>query len=175
MKKKIFNEDNLKDNEIDEIVTRVKSFIINSKKEMLIATSNGGVQLVGGHVEDGEEMKDTLIREIKEEAGMEIKSEEISEPLFEISHYIKNYFNSQKNVVAKMVYYIVKTDKKPDMSKIKRTKQEENYAFDLKYIAYDSFEEYVKKFEKNNKQINIVIAGEILVAFDELIEHLEAI
>ena len=31
-----YNDDDLKDNEIDEVVTRVKAFIVSSKNNMLI-------------------------------------------------------------------------------------------------------------------------------------------
>ena len=80
MKKKIYNEDNIEDNEIDEIVTRVKAFIINSKKEILFANSGGGIQLIGGHVENGETLEDTIKREVHEETGIILQSKNISSP-----------------------------------------------------------------------------------------------
>ncbi len=168
MKYKIFNENDLKDDEIDETVVRVKAFILNNNNEILMASSNGGVQLVGGHVEDGEDVKEALKREIKEEAGIEVLSNEISEPFYEIRHYMKNYFDTNKNVIAKMVYYVVKTNKMPNLTLINRTKQEENYAFDIKFVTLDSFEKVVKECTKNEKEINRVIASEMLSAFNVL-------
>lgn len=168
MKYKVFNEDNLNDSEIDETVVRVKAFILNSNNQILLASSNGGVQLIGGHVEDGEDQIETLKREIKEEAGIDISSEEISNPFYEVRHYIKNYFNTNKNTIAIIDYYVVRTDKQPNIEKTKLTKQEQNYAFGLKYIPYDSFEEYVKSFLNSEKQINRIIANETLAAFDAL-------
>ena len=111
MKYKVFNEDNLKDEEIDETVIRVKAFIMNNINEVLVASSNGGVQLIGGHVEEGEEQVNALKREIMEEAGIDVSNNEISEPFFEVRHYIKNYFNTSKNTVAKIIYYVIKTNK----------------------------------------------------------------
>ena len=55
MKTLIFNESNLQEKDIDEIVTRVKVFLVNNKNELNYAISNGGMQLPGGHVESGEE------------------------------------------------------------------------------------------------------------------------
>ena len=66
MKNKIFNEDNLTDKDMNGSVVRVKAFIINSNDEVIMASSNGGVQLIGGHVEDGESEVETLKREIME-------------------------------------------------------------------------------------------------------------
>lgn len=83
-------------------------------------------------------------------------------------HYIKNYFNTSKNTVAKMIYYIVKTDKEPNLNKVKLTKQEQKYDFCIKYIPFDSFEEYATKHLNNEKEINRVIASEMLLAFKEL-------
>jgi len=168
MNYKIFNEENLTEDEIDETVIRVKAFLMNSKYEVLVASSNGGVQLIGGHVENGEQQIDTLKREIMEEAGIAISNAEISEPFYEVRHYIKNYFNTSKNTIAKIIYYIVKTDKVPDMEHIKLTKQEQKYDFNIKHIPLDSFEEYVKVFLNNEKEINRWIASEMLSAFEEL-------
>lgn len=168
MNYQIFNEDHLKDDEIEETVVRVKAFIMNDKNEILIASSNGGVQLIGGHVENEEEQVNGLKREIKEETGIEISNEEISEPFYEVRHYIKNYFNSSKNVIAKMVYYVIKTDKIPNLNQTKLTKQEQDYDFCLKYIPFDEFEDYLKNFLNSEKKINGLIATETLAAFHEL-------
>ena len=142
---------------------------MNSKNEILVASSYGGIQLVGGHVEDEEDILNALKREIKEEAGIEVSSNEISKPFFEIKHYMKNYYNSSKNVIAKMLYYIVKTDKEPDINLMKRTEREEECDFNIRFVSCDSFEKMVKECSINNeKEINRVIAAEMLTAFDEL-------
>ena len=39
MNYKVFNENNLKDEDIDNTILRVKAFIINSKNEILVASS----------------------------------------------------------------------------------------------------------------------------------------
>ena len=168
MKTEVFNEYNLRDDEIDEVVVRVKAFIINNKNELLLASSNGGIQLVGGHVEADEDWQLALQREIKEEAGLEVLLEDISEPFYEIKHYMKNYYNTSKNAIAKMVYYLVKTESLPNTDLMKRTKREEDYKFEIKFIPFDEFEEYVKQYMNNEKEINEVIAKEMLSAFEEL-------
>lgn len=169
---KIFNEDNLKDNEIDEIVVRVKAFIMNSKKEILMAHSNGGIQLIGGHVENDESYTNTLKREIKEETGMEVKEAEISDPFYEVIHYIKNYFNTNKNTICKIYYYIVKTDKLPNIKNINLTKEEKDYNFRLEFIPFENFEKCVGEYLKNEEHVNELIASETLTAFNKLKEIL---
>ncbi len=168
MKYKIFNEDNLKDEEIDYEVVRVKAFIMNSKNELLVASSYGGIQLIGGHAEEGEEYIKTLIREIKEEAGIEVLEQEISGPFYEIKHYTRDYFNSKKNVISKVVYYSIKTDKAPSLENANHTKREEDGNFSLKIIPYDKFEEVLGELLKSSERVHRIIADETLSAFKEL-------
>ena len=106
MRTLIFNEANLQENEIDETVTRVKVFLINYKNDIYYAISNGGVQLPGGHVEQGESYIDAIKREIQEEVGIMLENKEISKPFFEIKHFTKNYSGSNKNRISKKFYLL---------------------------------------------------------------------
>lgn len=168
MKKKIYNEDNIEDNEIDEIVTRVKAFIINSKKEILFANSGGGIQLIGGHVENGETLEDTIKREVHEETGIILQSKNISSPFFEIKHYTKNYKGTNKNRISNVVYYIVKTDKMPNLKNMSLTDEEIKNQFSYAYSPINQFEALLKSCLESNIEINVVIAKELLVVFEEL-------
>lgn len=168
MKKKIYNEDNIEDNEIDEIVTRVKAFIINSKKEILFANSGGGIQLIGGHVENGETLEDTIKREVHEETGIILQSKNISSPFLEIKHYTKNYKGTDKNRISNVVYYIVKTDKMPNLKNMSLTDEEIKNQFSYAYSPINQFETLLKSCLESNIEINVVIAKELLVAFEEL-------
>lgn len=82
MKTKVYNSENIKEDEVDEVVTRVKAFILNKNNELLIATSNGGCQLPGGHKEEGENLIDTVIREVQEETGIILDEKEIKDSFF---------------------------------------------------------------------------------------------
>ncbi len=48
-----FNKENLKESDIDEAVVRIKVFLVNEDNQIIIASSNGGYQLPGGHLEEG--------------------------------------------------------------------------------------------------------------------------
>ncbi|MBR6034115.1 MAG: NUDIX hydrolase [Clostridia bacterium] len=168
----IFNESKLKDEEIDEEVVRVKAFIINNKNEILVAMSNGGVQLIGGHVEDGEQQVDTVKREILEEAGINISKEDVSEPFFEVSHYIKNYFNTSKNVISNVFYFLIRTDDMPNIFNTNLTEEEKGHNFKLKYISCKEFKPFLEKYLNNEKEINRCIAKETLAAFEVLINKI---
>ncbi len=165
-----FNEHNLKENEIDEIVTRVKVFLINEKNEVLVATSNGGCQLPGGHIEKNENLIDGIIREVQEETGIQLEKNEIKKSFYEIKHYTKNYKNLSKNRISRVIYYLVKTNKLPNLSKINLTESEQIYNFSVSFVPLKDFSDYVKSFINNTqKEINKIIAQEMLLAYEELL------
>lgn len=168
MKNICYNEDSLSDKEINEIVTRVKVFLINENNEMLFASSDGGVQLIGGHVETNEEMETAVIREVKEESGITLKLEQIEKPFYEIKYYTKNYNNSGKNRISQVLYYFCKTSDTPNESDMNLTENEKNNNFNLKHISFDKVYEFVSCYLNAEKEINRNIASEILVAFKEL-------
>ena len=119
MKELVINDDNLKEEEMDRVVTRVKAFIISSDKKVLIARSNGGCQLPGGHVEKNETYQEALIREIEEEVGILVSHREITE-FFKIRRFMTNYFNTSQNVISDVIYYVVNTDEKPNKKNLMR-------------------------------------------------------
>ncbi len=169
MKTLIFNESNLQEKDIDEIVTRVKVFLVNNKNELNYAISNAGVQLPGGHVESGEEYIETVKREIKEEVGIELEDEEISKPFFEIKHFTKNYSNSNKNRISNVLYYLVRTDKEVNMENTTLTDNEKKNKFTMQKMDCNLFEDYLKnKIAEENIEINKIIEKEILIAYEEL-------
>lgn len=173
METKNYNEDNLKEDEIDSVVTRVKVYLINSNHEILAVHSNGGVQLPGGHVEPCEDYLDAVIREIREETGIELSSSEKCVPFFEINHYIKNYRNQGINRIAKMVYYYVFTNKPYTKEKIHLTTHEIESNFEIVSMTLKNFESELKDVEKNNSQeINRIISKETLASLEKLREIL---
>ena len=166
MTTKIYNEANLKNNEIDVIVTRVKIYLINSNNEIMVASSNGGIQLPGGHVEEGESVIQACVREIKEETGIEIEKEIVPEPFFEIKHYSRNYKGQSINRIARIIYFVIKTNKTYDKQKTNLTENEKANNFEIRSIPFDDFEKELTLVKETNPQeINRVIAEEILESF----------
>lgn len=175
MDKKVYNEFNLKDSEINEIVTRVKIYLINSNNEIMVASSNGGIQLPGGHVENDETPEIACIREIQEETGIVVNQNEIPKPFFEICHYTPNYKGTNKNRISKIIYYVLKTDQKYNPTCVNLTENEKHNNFQIISIPYNKFEERLKFVNCNNEQeINRVIAKEILESFNYLKKYIEA-
>lgn len=147
MKEIIYNEDNLKDSDINNVVERAKAIIVNSKGEILLGYGNNNYQIIGGHAEEDETYKDCLIREIKEETGITIDNFD-EKVILTIKYYCKDYPSKNVNTLFNANYYVIKTEQKPDLNLINLTKNEKEGSFKFKYISKESvINELVKTFD----------------------------
>ncbi len=165
MKEKIYNYDNLKDEEIDEVVIRTKGLLINSKNEITLGYSHKTYQFPGGHLEEGETLEECLIREIKEETGIELNNYDIK-PFFKTVYYTKNYHNSGKNRKNEIYFYIIKTDKVYNMDNSNLDDWEREGNYELRVMPLCDVENILINSIKDNP-INEVIVGEMLEVIKE--------
>lgn len=149
MKQIIYNSDLLKEEEIKRKEIRVKALVINSKDEMLVGFSHNTYQFIGGHIENDEDMIEGLKREIKEESGIEIDNEQII-PFFIRKKYYRNYPEINSNSCYEYYYYVINTDKIPNLNCVNYTDAEKEGKFELRYIPLNSIE---NEFE-NNKSVS---------------------
>lgn len=153
MKEIIYNENNLKEDEINRVVKRAKAIIINSRDEFLLGRGENNYQLLGGHVEDDETFEKCLKREIKEESGIEIFSP-IKEAFLVIKYFNKDYPEVGVNSLYIANYYIIHCDLLPDATKMHLTDGEKRGNFSLEYIQESCIlkrlEESLKSCTKEN-------------------------
>ena len=169
MEIKIFNQDNLKDNEINEVVTRVKVFLLNENNEILIANCVDCYMLPGGHVEEDESLISTLKREVLEETGISIDDSEIKQPFLEVRTYKKNHRGTTKNRLSKIIYFFIKSNKIPDLTKLNLTEFEKENNFQINFININCFEEKMQNLINTATTDHVrIIASETLSAFKEL-------
>lgn len=147
MKQLITNKHNLSETDITEIVKRVKVLIINSNNEVLLGYSHNDYQFPGGHVEEGENLVQTVNREILEETGMNLGISNI-EPFVCAIGYYKDWPTEGKNRKIEIYYYEVKTDEKPNLENTKYTENEKDGNFELRYISLKNIEEVLIKNTK---------------------------
>ena len=165
MKEILFNNDDLKKEEIDEVVVRLKALIINSKNEILLGLCNKTYQFPGGHLEEGETIDQGLIREVREEAGIDIS--DIDYKLFQkTTYYTKNYRNSGLNRENDIYYFIVKTDREynPDNRDLDDYEIEGNYR--CVSIPLDNVKNVLEKSIPDNP-MNKIIAREMIEVIEE--------
>ena len=159
MKKIVFNNNNLTNSDIALKVTRVKGLLINSKGKILLAHHNNTYQFPGGHLEENEDMKGCLTREIREETGIDINISEA--PFLCITTYDDNYFGSGKCVLNSIYYFRILTDKLPDFSKTHYDELELATDFNLFYVNFSDLDSFLKK-SINDGTIDLSIAKEML-------------
>lgn len=137
----VFNPDCLSFEEIEKFVTRVKILIINDLNQILLCKIDGAYYFVGGHVEDGEKLEDTLKREVLEETGIDLEIDNVIEPFLVYRFYNKNHYNSGIKCLATIYYYFIKTNKPFDLDNRKLDSTELKKDFTLEYIDFDEIEE----------------------------------
>ena len=167
MKEVIYNYDNLKENEIDEIVIRCKGLIINNKNEIMLGYCHNTYQFPGGHLEENETLLDCLKREIKEETGIELEDDEINKNIIEKNtRYTRNYRNTNKNRKNEIYYYIIKTNKLPNINNNHLDKNEIEGNYIIKMInLYDVENTLIDSIPLND--INKIIVEEMLDVIKE--------
>ncbi len=144
MKSIIYNNDNLQDEDVSRIVRRAKAIIVNDKHEILLACVNKNHHLPGGHLEEDESYDECLVRELKEELGVDIPHED-RKPLITIIYYNKNHPAKGINTKTVARYFEVKRNIKPDLNKISLTKDEIKGGFELKYIKEDEILDFLNE------------------------------
>ena len=144
MKKIVINKYNLTEEDMTEVVKRVKILLVNSNDEILLGYSHHNYQFPGGHVEENEELIDTVNREILEETGMNLKLTDL-EPFARNLGYYKDWPEEGKNRKIEIYYYEVKTDEKPNLDNTSYTESEKDGGFELRYIPLSNVEEELKK------------------------------
>lgn len=144
MKDIVTNKYNLKEEDMTEVVQRVKILLVNSKDEILLGYSHHNYQFPGGHVEENEKLVDTVNREIREETGIELNLTEV-EPFARALGYYKDWPEEGKNRKIEIYYYEIKTDEKPNLDNTEYTDNEKDGEFRLEYIPLAEVDEVLKK------------------------------
>lgn len=148
MKKIITNNYNLTDADMTDVVKRVKILLVNSKNEILLGYSHNDYQFPGGHVEDSEELIQTINREIQEETGIKLDVKE-AEPFACAIGYYKDWPKEGENRKIEIYYFEIKTDELPNLENTNYTENEKAGNFELRFIP---LEEVEKELEKNAQE-----------------------
>lgn len=165
MKEIIYNYNLLKTEEINQKITRVKALIINSKGEILLGYSYKTYQFPGGHIENGETLNEGLKRELQEETGMIINTDNLR-PYMLIKHYIKNFNEIDINCSLEIYYYIINTDEKYNLNNTNYDNREKLGNYQLKYVPLSNLSKLLMESINDNEE-NVVITEEMLEALKE--------
>lgn len=159
MKKIIINDSNLDDNDIEETVIRVKGLVLNSYGQILLAHNNHTYQFPGGHKEDNETLEECIVREIRDETGIDVEVSE--EPFLNIITYDSNYFNTGKKVKNSIYYFRFFTNDEPDFKKTNYDALELETDFNLFFVSFPKLDIFLKK-SMNDGMIDVNIGREMI-------------
>ena len=169
MKEVIYNRDNLRDEDVNDLVVRIKVLLINNGK-ILIGNENSVFEFPGGHLEDGESFSDCLKREVKEETGIELDDNEIEDAFLRVVYLNKDYPQKGINRRNEIYYYVVKTNKKVDLSKTNYTENELKHNFKIEEFNLDEVIDRIKENIPNNEK-NEVISRDMIIALEEYLKN----
>ena len=155
MKEIIYNENNLKNEDISEWVKRAKVLVVNSKDEILIAHTDDSYYFLGGHVDGNETDYECLVREIKEEAGIDY-APKLDDPYVSIKYLLKDYPEEGVNKGYISNYYVIYDDMIPNPKNVNLTDGEKEGHLKLVYIHKDRILDEVRTYLDKCKIRNVV-------------------
>lgn len=169
MKEIINNKNNLRENDITNREVRIKALIINDGK-IMIGNEENCYQFIGGHLEEGESHIDCLKREVLEEAGISLDNNEIRNCILKITDMNKDFPKEGINTKNDLYYYVVNTDKKPNIDKTNFTEYERAHNLSIIYLDLKDAIEKIRDNIPNNRK-NVWIAPDMIEALAEFFKQ----
>ena len=164
-----YNDDNLRDDEIDEVVLRVKAFVISSKNNVLIGRDDEGYKLLETTVDADEDIVTKLKNYIYFETGIALDVKDSIEPFYEVRYYNKDYKGTGINRLNDTIYFLIKSDKLPNYKKLKLTPEEIAKKLPIEILRRSQFAGVLNQYiEEEQNVLYKTKTKEILLAFDKL-------
>ena len=152
MKEIIINDDNLKIDDIEKIKKKARAILIKDNK-ILVGVYSDVVMLPGGGAEKGEDIDDTLLRELEEETGIKYDINDFTKA-FNITCYQKNYPTRSGKFVDRLVstYYYIGEYKGIDESKLNLTDEEASVDFKIDFFTKEELKDRLYKESTNPRK-----------------------
>lgn len=136
----IINKDNLSMNDIAEYKQKVRAILIRDNK-ILVANYGGIYLLPGGSIDVGETIYLSIIRELREEIGINYIKEEL-EYIVTLKHFQENYPKRDGSFINRLVetYYFIGNYKDISYDNQNLTEKELKDKFKLQLIKVDELQ-----------------------------------
>ena len=144
---------------------KARALLINSSNEILIANYGGVFLLPGGSIEKGEDPNLAIVREIKEETGIDSKIEDLK-PFLKMRYYQTDYpeRNGKKSNRLLVTYYYLGNVESFSIENNHLSEKEKKDGFELKFYSLDKIEKLIKNNDLKNprkkyfdKELEIII------------------
>lgn len=144
MREIIYNDNNLKENEMTDLVVKVKLMLINRENQILLAYAKNDYEFIGGTHEEGEDLIETINRELNEELGVEVEYNDLK-PFAISKGYYKDWPAKGRNKRIEINYYVIPFDLKPNFDNMNLTENEKEENFTVKYVDLADIEEVINQ------------------------------
>lgn len=133
----------------DEIKMKSRAIITDNEGKILIGNYGGVYLLPGGSIDDGENPNDTIIRELREETGLEFQE---LEPFAKIRYFQNRYPTREGRTINRLLitYYYIGREKDAIKHDRKLTEKEIKDGFELKYYNIYDIERILEQNETQN-------------------------
>ena len=147
----------------DEIKMKSRAIITDNEGKILIGNYGGVYLLPGGSIDTGENPNNTILRELREETGLEFQQ---LEPFAKIRYFQNRYPTREGRTINRLLITYYYIGRKKDAIKHDRelTEKEIKDGFELKYYNIDDIERVLEqnqtqnpRSEYFNKEIRTVI------------------
>ncbi len=159
--------------DINSQIYRARAVILNDNDEILMGYCGGIYQFPGGHVEQDETISEGLIREVKEETGIEIAQKEYI-PFYKIKYLNKDYPEKNINRCTEFLYFLIKCNEPYNMENTNFDQYEKDNNFELKYIKIEEIIPILNEDLNKEEKLNIIYS-EIISVIQELLENKDEI
>ncbi len=156
----LVNKDSLEREEINSRVHKVRAVIQDYNGNIYVTNMDDSYNLPGGRVENKEDLKKALKRELKEELGINVTYGEM-EYVGNIIFWHKG-FPGEKGVVNRennVDLFVIDVPKEVNMEKVKLTNYEKHYHFHLMECSLKQIDALLK--EKNDNEYKNFIDVEL--------------
>lgn len=148
----IINDNNLQDNDVSKFRNKVRAILVKGDK--ILVSNYGGVFLLpGGSIDDGETPDEAIIRELKEEIGIDYDINELEKILI-LKYYQPNYQTRHNEKINRMVtiQYFIGNYNGVNLDKTNRTEKEIKGSFCLQLMTIDELMQSLNKTSDNPRK-----------------------
>ena len=147
----IVNLNNLKDQDINSYLHKVRVVVLNSENKLFITDMMGSYNLPGGRVEENEDIQVTLKREVKEELGIDIS---LDEPIY-LGNY--HFYHAGFPEKGKTVFrdneidlFLLPNPKEYQQDNTNLTEDEKNQKFGIKFVKLEDIPQLLQEQSLNS-------------------------
>ena len=141
----------------------MSTIYINQVYNIYICKTKNAIFFPGGHKEKNESRKKSLIRELKEELGINISYKDINRKVLKIISYDKDYPLQGSNSIDTTYYYLINNGYILNNNNRKLTKEEISKNFEVLEVNKNKVIDYLND-NLNKTFLNKIIIPDMLTA-----------